>query len=838
MNWTTAWKIAWREAWASRTKFFFVVMAVAVGVGALTGVRGFSAAFRHMLLKEARTLMAADLSARQFVLATPAQQAVLDSLGAEGIRYTWLTETITMAASQKSPDPLLISAKAVDPAAYPFYGELILTPKFSFGADEVAVSQDLLIRMNLALGDTLKVGGESFRVTAVTTKEPDRMTGSINVGPRVMMSRAALDRTGLLRMGSRAAERYLFKIPAAMPVEPMRQRLKALFPEALVVDFRETHPLITRGLERSTTFLSLVSFMALIIGAIGVAMAIHTHLQQRMDSIAIMKCLGARASAITRIYVMQTLALGLTGGLAGAAIGAAVQSVFPLFISRYFPIPPDFSLEWWSVGQGLAVAVLMTVLFTLPPLLGIREIRPISILRRDFQATRKGFAWRSVVTGIGILLGVGAVAGSLTLGTWSDALRLGAFFAGGLTVSVLALYAVAWGTLWLIRRVSRKFSLQMPATLRHGLANLDRPGNQARTVLVALGIGVMFTLTVYLLQKQMIGQLTASAPPGMPNVFLLDIQEQQKDGLVKLLKAQPGVGGEPEIFPSVAVRVTQVNGIAPVDFKLQGPERRFGMTRNVTWAERRPDYIEILSGFWPSSGAEVAINQDAARAFKIGPGARLGFTAAGRDFTASVACVYKTESVRVGSGVEFMFRREALAGLPMNFFGGIRVAPAQVAKLQRASYQAYPTVSVVNIADVLEIVQDVIDQIAVVVRFISAFAILAGVIILASAVAGTRFRRIRETVILKTLGGTRARVARIFSTEFAVLGAVAGLIGALLANGFTIVIFERFFEGSTSFRWMETGAAMLLTALVANVAGWLASLRVLSVRPLEALREE
>jgi putative ABC transport system permease protein len=200
--------------------------------------------------------------------------------------------------------------------------------------------------------------------------------------------------------------------------------------------------------------------------------------------------------------------------------------------------------------------------------------------------------------------------------------------------------------------------------------------------------------------------------------------------------------------------------------------------------------------------------------------------------------VYKTEAVRVGSGVEFMFQREKLAGLPVNYFGGVRVAPAKVAELQRASYKAYPTVSVINIADVLEIVQQVIDQIAIVVRFISAFAILAGAIILASAVAGTRFRRIRETVILKTLGGSRARVARIFSTEFAVLGAVAGLIGAVLANGFTIVIFERFFQGTTQFRWQETMFVMVLTAILANVAGWLASLRVLSVRPLEALREE
>ena len=780
MTWSTAWKIAWREAWASRVKFFFVVLAVAVGVGALTGVRGFSSAFRRMLLKEARTLMAGDISARQFIAPTPAQQSMLEALGRDGVRYTWLTETITMAASEKASDPLLVSIKAVDPTAYPFYGELVFEPKFHFGADEVAVSQDLLIRLNASVGESLKIGGESYRIGAVVVKEPDRMTGTLNIGPRLMMSRAALDRADLIRAGGRASQRYLFKLPATIGVDQMRQRLKAAFPEALIIDFRETHPLLTRGLDRSTTFLSLVSLMALIIGAIGVAMAIHAHLQQRLDSIAIMKCLGARASSIMRIYVLQTLALGLIGGLAGAAVGAVVQSAFPLFIARYFPIPPDFALDWGSVWQGLAIAVLMTVLFTLPPLLGIREVRPISILRRDVQTNKVRFQWRTAATGLAVLIGVGAVAGSLTLGTWADALRLGLYFTGGLLVSLGLLYLVAWILLKLIRRVYRGISLQLPTALRHGLANLDRPGSQARTVLVALGIGVMFTLTVYLLQKQMIGQLSASAPPGMPNVFLFDVQQSQRDGLVKLLKAQRGVAGEPEISPSVAVRITRVNG-QPVEAIPSKSAERFRTTRSVTWRRRPPDWIEITSGAWTATPDAVAISESAARGMSIRPGARLDLTAAGRDFSATVSCVYKTESVRVGSGMEFMFQPEKLAGLPVVFFGGVRVAPAQVAKLQRASYQAYPTVTVVNIADVLEIVQGVIDQIAIVVRFISAFAILAGVIILASAVAGTRFRRVRETVILKTLGGTRARIARI-GARFAEVVAAAvqdsGLEGA------------------------------------------------------------
>jgi len=256
LPWRAAARIAWREIRASRSRFLFVALAVAVGVGALTGVRGFSRSFRHMLLDQARTLMAGDLSARVFSLPTPEQQAVLDRLASEGVRRTWITETVTMASTAASPNPLLISVKAVDPRAYPFYGEVKLNPPqpLARALDDrsVAVSDDLLIRLGVHTGDILRIGGQDFRIAGIVASEPDRMTGSLNVGPRVMITRQGLDRTGLIGLGSRAAERYLFRLPAAGPtVESVRQTLKAAFPEATIADYRETHPIITRGLDRA-----------------------------------------------------------------------------------------------------------------------------------------------------------------------------------------------------------------------------------------------------------------------------------------------------------------------------------------------------------------------------------------------------------------------------------------------------------------------------------------------------------------------------------------------------------------------------------------------------------
>ena len=398
-SWKTACKIAWRESRSSSFKFLFVILAVAVGVGSLTGVRGFSRAFHDMLLTQARTLMAADLSLRVFELPTPEQTAEMDALAKSGIDRTWITETVTMAAAGAGPKPpMLVSVKAVDPKKYPFYGEIRLSPPAPLSkaltSDTVAVSDDVLLRLKLKVGDAIRLGGQPFRIVGEVTYEPDRMLGSLNVGPRVMITRDGLERTGLMLPGSRAAERFLFRLSPRSPgIEPTRALLKAAFPDALIADYRESHPIVTQGLNRATTFLSLVSLITLIIGAIGVGTAMRAHIQQRMDSIAIMKCIGARSSHVMRIYLLQTIALGLAGGLLGVVFGLVVQRAFPSFLARYFELEPTAHWDFLTAAQGIGIAILASLLFTLPPLIGIRHIRPSLILRREMEETKPG--WRT-----------------------------------------------------------------------------------------------------------------------------------------------------------------------------------------------------------------------------------------------------------------------------------------------------------------------------------------------------------------------------------------------------------------------------------------------------------
>lgn len=841
-----AWRMAWREARAAAPKFAFAVFGVAAGVGALTGVRGFSAAFQDALKREARTLLAADLTVRQFSAPSDAQLAALDPWIRRGVRLTRITETVSMMAAADGSAPVLVSVKAVDPRAYPFYGAVKLEPARPLAQAltpaTIAVSDDLLVRLNLSSGAAIRLGSADFRVGGVVRLEPDRMTGSLNVGPRVLVTSEGLERTGLMTFGSRASYRLLFKLPPrGAGVTEMRDALRKAFPEALVADYREGHPFITRALERSTTFLSLVSLIALIVGALGVATAIHSHLQQRLDTIAILKCLGARSGRIIRIYTLQTLLVGLAGGLAGVAVGAVVQGLFPLLLARYFqfdriPWSPAFAIE------GIAAGILVTLLFTIPPLLAIRQVKPALIFRREMAEVKPKLAVRlrnrapSLISGAVILTGICGIAGWL-----AESARMGAYFVGALALALLTLAAAAWLLLRALRLFLRWSPVRLPVALRHGMANLYRPGNHAPSVLVSIGIGVMFTLTIYLVQKSLLVEVAGAAPPGSPNVYLINVTPRDRDAIAEFLGARTDLQAKPRLVPLVPARLLLVDGTPVEQLELQGRHHHSRHTRQISWVESKPEDVQVRRGAWWKEGETapaVSVSERTAGALKIAPGSTLRWVSVNREFDVRVAAIHRSEDVHTGPDDEFLFNRAALAGFPAQWFGAVRMAPNRVAAFQREAYRRFPTLTVINAADVLDIVQQIVDQVALVVRFVSAFAILAGAIILASTVAGTRLRRTREAAVLKTLGARRGRLVAIFSVEFAILGAVAGLMGGALATAFSRLLLTRFLDARFRLELVPNLVTILLTTGLAIAAGWLASLRILRQRPLEVLRDE
>jgi putative ABC transport system permease protein len=830
--------MAWRDARASRGRFAFVILAIAVGVAALSGVKGFNESVRYTLLAEARTLMAADIMVRLEGDPTAEELELIDDLRRRGMEVTRVTETVSMSTSDVEPTPLLSSIKAADLSEYPYYGELVLDPPLpDLAADSVAVSADLLLRLGVGVGDRVQVGAGEFRIGALSVSEPDRMTTGFTLGPRVLMSREGYRRAGLDVPGSRATERFLVRLPEGYAVDDARRDISSTFGRrARVTDYRESNRTLARGLDRATTFLSLVSLVALIVGGLGVATSIESHLRQKMDVIAMIKCVGGRNRQVIATFLLEALFLGLAGSVLGVALGFAVQAVFPFFLAEYFDVEVRLVFSFAPVVQGMLAGMLTALLFTIPPLLTVSRIRPALIFRRDMNEDRpRERDWRPYAASGLIVVGLWAMA------VWvGDSWRVGSIFAVGLLGSVLILGVGGAAFLWVIRRTSRRFGGHWPPALRHGVANLYRPGAHMVATLAALAIGVMFTLTVQLVQTTLVEQLTTSAPPDMPNVYMINITDRESAGLEELIAGYDGVIDPGSLAPAVAGMLDSVRGVAIEDMRWGPGQRRYWRTQfQLTWSKEPPPATEILEGEWWAPGtteALVSVEESAAGILDLSPGDEIAWEIGGRVTSARVANIRRTDQTRVGANNQFILTPGTLDEYPGIYYGALRVEPDAVGGLQRAVFEAYPSVTVVNAADIVDIVQEMVGRISLVVRFVAGFAILGGTIILASSIAGTRYRRIREAAILKTVGARRWLIIRIFSVEFLIIGLLAGTIGSLLAAAFSSYVVSEFLDGVYVVDAVPLVVAVVLTSLLTVITGWAASYRLLGQKPLEVLR--
>ena len=857
LTWRRAAVIAGRDLRSAPGKFIFVVLSVAVGVAALVGVRGFSESFRATLTREARSLMAGDLAARVNQQPSTDEKQKIAGLAAQGIHATWVTETVSMASVPPDPVPILVSLKAVDPGQYPYYGRAELAPDMPLGQaltqDSVVVADEFLIRLHAKVGDTLRLGGHSFRIAATLVQEPDRITAGAGLGPRVLISRAALEATGLLAAGSRATERLLVELPAqksaglgTAQLAAVRKELEAMLPEAQVMDYREGNPALTQGLDRSTSILSLICLVAMVLGAIGVAMSMHAHLEQRMDVLAILKAIGAGSGDLLRIFLLQTMGLGLAGAVLGVAAGVGVMMALPAVFGNLLPVHATLAFPWRSALSGLGTGLLTTLLFCLPPLLDVRKVRPILVFRRMVeQAQRSGWDFREFVRGLlrswpqilAMVLTLGALAGIAA--ALSDSVEVGRDFAGALAAVLVVLLGLSWGFLRFLRWVLKLVRLRLPQFLRQGLANLYRPGNQSAAVLAALGTGVMLILSVYLMQAQVLREIQETASPTLPNVFLVDVTTDEIPGLRELFHTQPGVSQQLDLLPVVSGRFVSLNGVPLEKLKLEHFPRRMLESVMLSWSDTVPAGDKIQSGKWftgPGS-RQIAVGAGVAERIHVGVGSAVEVEVGGESIPLTVAAIFKSDEQHLAGRAEFLMPSGLLKDAATVWYGAARVDTRQVAQVERALFAAFPTVTVINLADVLDRIESVVNQITFVIRFLAGFSIFAGLMILASSIASTRFRRTREAVVLKTLGATRGRIIRIFSVEFSVLGLLAGTVGAVFANLLTRVLLHKL-EAQWHLEWGATLIALVGTAVLATATGWVASYRILGLRPLEVLREE
>jgi len=398
-------------------------------------------------------------------------------------------------------------------------------------------------------------------------------------------------------------------------------------------------------------------------------------------------------------------------------------------------------------------------------------------------------------------------------------------------------------SLWTLRFLLNRVRLRLPSFLRHGLANLYRPGNQSAAVLAALGTGVMLILTVYLMQASLLSDLRETASPKLPNIFLIDVTNDEVAGIKDFFAHQPGVsqlsGQTLDLMPVVTGRFISLNGRPIEELKGEHFPRRMLENAGLTWADAPLAGDKVTQGKWwsGSNATELAVGEGVAQRLHLGVGSAVELEVGGVTRALKIAAIYRADGQHLGAQVSFVLPSVQLKDQPAPWYGGAHVDPKQVATLERSFFAAYPTVTVINVADVLDRIESLVDQITFVVRFLAGFSIFAGLMILASSIASTRFRRMREAVVLKTLGATRMRIVRTFSVEFSVLGLLAGSVGVVFANLLTRVLLRKL-EVGFHIEWLATLIALVATAVLATATGWIASYRILGLRPLEVLREE
>jgi len=838
--------LAGRELRGSAGRMAFFAACLAVGVAAVVAVAGLAAALDDGIQAQARQLLAADLAvASRRPIVEPVLAAVDGLPGARRAELRELPTVVSVPQAAGSPPgaSLLVEVKAVA-SGYPFYGALATEPASPLaellGERQVLVGPELLQRLGLAVGSRLRVGSADFVIAGTVLSEPDRLEVGFALGPRVLMSLPALERTGLVGLGSRVSYRVLVRLadgtaPAA--VERAAAVVRAAVPDPAFVEvetYLEAQPSLRRGLGRVGQFLGLVALLSLLVGGIGVAQAVRAWLAGRLDAIAVLRALGVRPREVLALYLGQTAILAAVGSSLGAVAGALAAQAVPRLLAGLLPIAVTVGWQPAAMLRGVGLGIVVALLFAARPLVDVMRVPPLRVLRRDAEPLPVGLALAALLAAA-LLAGVAAIAA-----LQSGSIVRGLTFAGGLAAATAVLAAGAWLT---VRAVARAPRDRGGVVLRHGLAALARPGAGTLGAVVALGIGVLTVLGMLLVQQRLAAQLDSELPAAAPTVFLIDIQPEQWPGVRAVLEA---AGAEAlESVEVVGARLAAINGVPVAELAAargdDGRDRRWVLTREqrlTSMATLPEDNVIVEGALWSDpERPELSIELEFARDLGAVVGDTLSFDVQGVPLELVVTSLRTVEWERFSINFFLVVEPGVLERAPRHRIAAARLPAAAELGVQDRLAATYPNVTMLRLREILAKVVAVISRLGFAVRLLGAFTVLAGVAILAGAVSASALRRGREVALLKALGMTRAQVAAAFAVEYALVGLVAGVLGATGGVVMAWLVTRFGFE----MPWAWSPGLVLLTVLatvaLSVAAGLAASARALAVRPLAVLRQ-
>lgn len=820
-----------REIVRSSKQAIVFVLCVGLSLVTLTAFTGFSISIHQSLLNDARKLHAADIIIRSYEpISAPLEGAISDLVQKGNIQRSKYHEFYNVTRNMDESASALALLKVVD-KAYPFYGAVVLRSGRAFQEvlkpGSVVVAATLLDRLGLKIGDTIRVGYSSLVIQDVVLSEPDRPISLFAFGPRVFVSSEDLNSLGLIKTGSRIKYMNLLKVVKRFELNQLAQDLKDIsnHEKEQVDTFETARSRIKRFFDNFVFFLQLVGIFILIICGVGIQSTLAALLNEKQYHIAIMKTLGASNAYIRLHYMILVLVLGCSGMAMGIVLGVIVQFGLANLLAEFLPPGTPFLIAWSGLVESVGLGLMVVLIFSFVPLYRLKGMRPIMILRKDVPVlTRRLPIYISF--GILILFFFGLVIRHM------KDLQFGVYFVGGTGLLILIVIALTYGMLWGLKCLRIK-----NLALRQAIKGLFRKGGATQTIMVSLTTSLSVIFSIYLVEKNLDATFLKSFPPNTPNLYFLDIQSSQVKSFSKIINQ------DAQFYPIVRARVTHING-ETVDRQAERKKRRDNLARvfNLTYRHHLLDDEVMVKGKslfrddWDE--IQVSILDTVVEMHKMEVGDRIEFNIQGVPLKARISSIRSRTKDSLKPFFYFVFKEETLRMAPQTLFCALRVPPGEVGPLQTRVVRQFPNINVIDLSETIRVFAGIMKQLSGIIRGFSSLSIVAGILILISAVFATRAERMTESVYYKILGAGKSFVVNVFSLENILMGLSSGVLALLISQLDTYLLCRFVFE--IEYRMFLGASAFMVAAAIVlvNIVGIISVRSILSKKPITYLREQ
>lgn len=830
-------KMAWRDGKASLSRLLLFMASIILGIAAVVSIQLFSNNLKQNIQLQSKALMGADYIIDSKQEPTKKVLAIIDSLGADASEVNF----VSMIAFPKNGGTKLVKVRAME-GSFPFYGDIVTVPadagknyQTSGGA---LVDATLLLQYNIAVGDSIKIGELTLPVLGTLQSIPGSTAISTSVAPTVLIPFNLIEKTDLLQLGSRKEYQYFFKDPTAN-LDVLSKNLNPIL-EADSADL-DTHTSTSERLgkryDNVGQFLNLVAFIALLLGCIGIASSVHIYIKEKLKSVAVLKCLGASRKQTFLIFLIQIVAIGFLGGIIGSAIGTGLQYAFPYILKEFLPFDVEVILSVQPILMGIVLGVLMSVLFALLPLLGTWYVSPLEVLRGEEDSLNKPKTAKIAVY-LAILIFI------YLFSFWMLKNALNALlFTAAIIVTTAILAGVAQLFIFLIKK---NFPASWGYTKRQSLLNLFRPNNQTMVLVLAIGLGTFLISTLYFTKDILLAKTSITNKKSEANVILLDVQSDQETALLQTFKSK-----NLEVIdniPIITMRMESIRGRSVNEIRQDSTAMKRSWVLNhefrVTYRDKLSDTEELIGGSFtskaqPGTLIPISITDNMADDAGLKLGDKIVFNVQGVLMETVVGSIRKVDWTSMKINFTVLFPAGILENAPQfNVMTTYVPTKESSAALQRDLVQQYPNVTILDLQQVFTIVEDILDKISWIINFMAFFSILTGLIVLVGSVRNSKYQRIKESVLLRTLGAKSKQILQITAWEYIYLGLLGSLTGIILSlvgsQMLALFLFKEPFIPSVIPFLVFLPAIILLVVIIG-----LSNIRsVLKSPPLEVLRKE